>query len=145
MGKFLWTVVFPYDYSLIKYEGFSVFYPSSFSRPLRYKELRKELLQYERDYDVYKAQKMFISEKQNMMSIKAEVDKAKLMIDEAKKESVKILGVFSTVVTFLFGTIDVFAKSKGFKETLLTSLGVGVVLYFFLYSPLFITFIRKGL
>ena len=122
---------FPYDYSLIKYDGFFVFYPSSFSRPLRYKELRKELLQYERDYDVYKAQKMFISEKQNMMSIKAEVDKAKLMIDEAKKESVKILGIFSTVVTFLFGTIDVFAKSKGFKETLLTSLGVGVVLYFF--------------
>lgn len=65
------------------------------------------------------------------MNIMKEVEKAKLMIDEAKKESVKILGIFSTVVTFLFGSIDVFAKSKDFNETLLTSLGVGIVLYFF--------------
>lgn len=122
---------FPYEDSLIQYESFSVFYPSSFSRPLRYDELRKELLQYERDYDVYAAQKIFIEEKQNMMKIKADVENAKSMIDDAKKESVKILGVFSTVVTFLFGSIDVFSKTKDFKETLLTSLGVGIVLYFF--------------
>lgn len=93
--------------------------------------LLKELLQYERDYDVYAAQKIFIEEKQNMMKIKADVENAKSMIDDAKKESVKILGVFSTVVTFLFGSIDVFSKTKDFKETLLTSLGVGIVLYFF--------------
>ena len=34
------------------------------------------------------------------MKIKADVENAKSMIDDAKKESVKILGVFSTVVTF---------------------------------------------
>lgn len=121
----------PYNDSLIKYDGFSVFYPSSFSRPLRYENLRKELSKYERDYDVFKAQKTYISEKQNMMSIKAEVEKAKMMIDDAKKESVKILGIFSTVVTFLFASIDVFAKSKDLKETLLASLGVGIVLFLF--------------
>lgn len=51
------------------------------------------------------------------------------MIVETKKDSVKILGAFTTVVTFLFGSIDVFAKTKDFKETLLASLGLGMVLY----------------
>lgn len=53
------------------------------------------------------------------------------MIVETKKDSVKILGAFTTVVTFLFGSIDVFAKSKDFKETLMASLGVGTVLFLF--------------
>ena len=55
----------------------------------------------------------------------------KKMIVETKKDSVKILGAFTTVVTFLFGSIDVFAKTKDFKETLLASLGLGMVLYLF--------------
>lgn len=59
------------------------------------------------------------------------METAKKMIVETKKDSVKILGAFTTVVTFLFGSIDVFAKTKDFKETLLASLGLGMVLYLF--------------
>lgn len=111
--------------SMISYsDNLKVFYPSSFTRPLRYEKLRDELSDIVRNYDMYKTQKFFIDESKSIVGIKKE-------IEEAKKESIKILGVFSTVVTFLFGTIDVFAKSKDFKETLLTSLGVGIVLYFF--------------
>lgn len=111
--------------SMISYsDNLKVFYPSSFTRPLRYEKLRDELSDIVRNYDMYKAQKFLIDERKSIVDIKKE-------IDIAKKESIKILGVFSTVVTFLFGTIDVFAKTKGFKETLLTSLGVGIVLFLF--------------
>lgn len=72
-----------------------------------------------------------ITERRNISQIKSEVDNAKKMIADAKNDSVKILGVFTTIVTFLFGSIDVFAKTKDFKETLLASLGLGMVLYLF--------------
>lgn len=111
--------------SLISYsENLKVFYPSSFTRPLRYEKLRDELSDIVRNYDMYKTQKFLIDERKSIVGIKKE-------IEEAKRESIKILGVFSTVVTFLFGTIDVFAKTKDFKETFLTSLGVGMVLFLF--------------
>ena len=115
----------PFSDSMISYsDNLKVFYPSSFTRPLRYEKLKDELSDIVRSYDMYKTQKFLIDERKSIVDVKKE-------IEVAKKESIKILGVFSTVVTFLFGTIDVFAKSKDFKETLLTSLGVGIVLYFF--------------
>lgn len=111
--------------SMISYsENLKVFYPSSFTRPLRYEKLRDELSDIVRNYDMYKTQKFFIDERKSIVDVKKE-------IENAKKESIKILGIFSTVVTFLFGTIDVFAKAKDFKETLLASLGLGMVLYLF--------------
>lgn len=115
----------PFADSMISYsDNLKVFYPSSFTRPLRYEKLRNELSDIVRNYDMYKTQKFLIDERKSIVAVKKE-------IEEAKNESLKILGIFSTVVTFLFGTIDVFAKTKGFKETFLTSLGVGIVLYFF--------------
>lgn len=117
---------------MITYDGgISVFYPSSFSRPLRYDKLREQLSEFERDYDIFCAQKELITERINISQIKTDVENAKKMIVETKKDSVKILGAFTTVVTFLFGSIDVFAKTKDFKETLLASLGLGMVLYLF--------------
>lgn len=111
--------------SMISYsDDWKVFYPSSFTRPLRYEKLNSELSDIERNYYMFKTQKFLIDERKSIVDVKKD-------IEDAKKESIKILGVFSTVVTFLFGTIDVFAKTKDFKETLLTSLGVGIVLYFF--------------
>lgn len=121
-----------YNDSLITYDsGIPVFYPSSFSRPLRYDKLREQLSEFERDYDIFCAQKELITERINISQIKSDVENAKKMIVETKKDSVKILGAFTTVVTFLFGSIDVFAKTKDFKETLLASLGLGMVLYLF--------------
>ncbi len=115
----------PFADSMIVYsDNLKVFYPSSFTRPLRYEKLKDELSGIVRNYDMYKAQKFLIDERKNIVAVKKE-------IEDTKKESLKILGIFSTVVTFLFGTIDVFAKTKDFKETLLTSLGVGTVLFLF--------------
>lgn len=117
--------ILPFSDSMVSYpNGFKVFYPSSFTRPLRYEKLRTDLSDIVRSYDMFKTQRFLIDERKSIVDVKKEVEKA-------KGESVKILGIFSTVVTFLFGTIDVFSKTKDFKETLLTSLGVGVVLYFF--------------
>jgi hypothetical protein len=115
----------PFADSMIFYsDNLKVFYPSSFTRPLRYEKLKDELSGIVRNYDMYKAQKFLIDERKSIVAVKKE-------IEDTKKESLKILGIFSTVVTFLFGTIDVFAKTKDFKETLLTSLGVGTVLFLF--------------
>ena len=115
----------PFADSMIVYsDNLKVFYPSSFTRPLRYEKLKDELSGIVRNYDMYKAQKFLIDERKSIVAVKKE-------IEDTKKESLKILGIFSTVVTFLFGTIDVFAKTKDFKETLLTSLGVGTVLFLF--------------
>lgn len=121
-----------YNDSLITYDsGISVFYPSSFSRPLRYDKLKEQLSEFERDYNIFCAQKQLITERNNISTIKSELENAKKMIVETKKDSIKILGAFTTIVTFLFGSIDVFAKAKDFKETLLASLGLGMVLYLF--------------
>lgn len=103
-------------------------YPPEYAR---YDKLREQLSEFERDYDIFCAQKKLILERKNISTIKSEVENAKKMIVETKKDSVKILGAFTTVVTFLFGSIDVFAKTKDFKETLLASLGLGMVLYLF--------------
>lgn len=115
----------PYKDSLIDYDdGFKVFYPSSFSRPLRYNLLKKNLADFIRDYDIYRMNKYIIQEHKNIVDIESQ-------IKNTKKESYQLLGVFTTIVTFLFASIDVFAKTKSIKETLLATLGVGIVLFFF--------------
>lgn len=60
-----------YNDSLITYDsGISVFYPSSFSRPLRYDKLREQLSEFERDYDIFLRTKKIDNRKEEYINNK---------------------------------------------------------------------------
>lgn len=114
-----------YKDSTVLYDGgIRVFYPSTFTRPMRYDELQKNLKNFQTDYLYYKNRLDLVKERFKIEGIKSEMKQIEV-------KNIKILGLFTSVVTFLFGTINVFTTTKTLKETLTSSLGLGIILLLF--------------
>lgn len=121
----------------IKYETLNIriFIPSSFTRPIEYKPLLDEIVK-------YKSEVVFFHNKIDLLKEKKDIEKLKLDIAKSERKYIEILGVFTAVITFLFGTIDFFSTTKETRELIYSSLALGLILLLFTSSIYFLTIPR---
>lgn len=110
---------------LIEIEGYKIFLPSSISRPVDYGKLMKERESYRSDIDFIRNSIVYIKDKQDTESIKNE-------LKNIEKRYLEIGGVLIGVVTFLFGSINIFSQQTATpKQLFYSTLGLGLILIIF--------------
>lgn len=88
-----------------------VFTASSFSRPIKYNDLRDELQKFKLEVSLLKNEISLQKERNNIEKLKSE-------IDASKKSNIEILGVFTAVITFLFGCVNFFSNDNNATQTI---------------------------
>ncbi len=85
--------------------NYTVFTASSFSRPIKYDRLRDELQEFKSEARLLKNEISLQKERSNIEHLKSE-------IDASKKSNIEILGIFTAVITFLFGCVNIFSNDN---------------------------------
>ena len=115
-----------FDESIIPYKNLQIFIPSSFANVINYLELEDKLRGYKNKRDI--------------LANKYETFKSKLAIDELqsqfKKDRFNMLQtiiLFAGIITFLFGTINIFSNNSEMNLTqlIINTSGLGVILVLF--------------
>ena len=122
--------------------GGVVFTPSSYSRPIKYDKLHDDLQGFKSELRSLKNEILLSQEKLSIEHLKKE-------INESKKGYIEILGVFTAVMTFLFGTINIFSNENSAEITIydriLNIVCLGIILLLFVSSIYFFTIKEKTL
>lgn len=125
--------------SLIEYKDFKIFIPSSFANVINYQELSDNLREYKSDrailanrYETFKS-KLAINELQNQF----------------KKDRFNMLQgiiLFAGIITFLFGTINIFSNNSDMNLTqlIINTVGLGTVLVLFTSVSLLLAPLMSG-
>lgn len=116
-----------YDFSSVDKGDFKVFYPSSFTRPLKFGELDEDIRKTEITISMLEYHVNHIEEKNKLMS-------AQEKIDNMRKSNMKDLGLFSAILTFFVGMLTIFTGNPGtvpLKEKIQYSFFLGCILLFF--------------
>lgn len=117
--------------SLIDHGDLKLFIPSSFANIIDYKQLEDKLQE-------YKNQRHFLA-------IKYETYKSKLAITELnsqfKKDRFNMLQMiilFAGIITFLFGTINIFTQNtdQNLSQLIINTIGLGIILVLFTSTSL---------
>lgn len=109
-----------------------LFIPSSFARPIDYAPLMDEL-------EVFKTKYVFLEQKIELLKETKKIKAIKDDLSKSGKRNIEILGVFTAVITFLFGTVNLFTTTKTLQELIRSSLALGVILLLFTSSIYFLT------
>ena len=92
-----------YNFSSVKFDDcdFNTYCPSSFCRPLRFKDLDEDIISY--------ASKIAFleNESKNQNNLKLILD-AKSKIDNMERKNMEQMGLFITITTFLVGLLSIF-------------------------------------
>nr|DAS79848.1 MAG TPA: hypothetical protein [Caudoviricetes sp.] len=120
---------------LYKELSIRLFIPSSFTRPIEYKILSDEIME-------YKSKIVFFRNKLELLKEKDDIERIKQEIAKSERKYIEILGVFTAVITFLFGTIDFFSTAKKSADIIYPSLAIGLILLLFSSSIYFLTIPR---
>ena len=122
---------------LVLYKELSIrlFIPSSFTRPIEYKILSDEIME-------YKSKIVFFRNKLELLKEKDDIERIKQEIAKSERKYIEILGVFTAVITFLFGTIDFFSTAKKSADIIYPSIAIGLILLLFSSSIYFLTIPR---
>ena len=117
-----------YDFSsLNKGDSFSVFYPSSFCRPLKYYKLDEFIVQYNTKISFLEYQVNHIEERYEMME-------AQDKIGAMEEKNIKNMGLFMSVMTFLVGMLSIFignGKDVSIFSKMQYVVALGVILLLF--------------
>lgn len=117
------------------YDGL-IFTASSFSRPLKYDKLNDSLQELKSETRMLKNEIALYKERKEIEALKGE-------IDGSKKNNIEILGAFTAVITFLFGSANIFSNDKiSTSSQILNIVSLGLVLLLFVSAIYFLT-IRK--
>ncbi len=118
-----------FDFSSIIFEGcdFKTFCPSSFCRPLRFKDLDEKIVAY--------AGKIanLEYEAQNQRNRKVILE-AKSKIDNMERKNMEQMGLFITITTFLVGLLSIFIGNNGsvsITEKMMYVVALGCILIIF--------------
>lgn len=90
-----------YNFSTITDQGIDVFYPSTFCRPLRFRNLNENIQQLSNEIIALDYQVIHHTERLEMLE-------AKRKIDNMEKKNIQILSLVITVTTFLVGLLSIF-------------------------------------
>ena len=110
----------------IKELNIILFSPSTFSRPIKYDELLDQINDCKADSTALDIEIQMYKERQNLLDIKKE-------INASRKTYIEILGIFSGIITFLFGSIQLFGRADiSYTQSLTNILALGLVLCIFI-------------
>lgn|SRR5574344_1167291 len=117
-----------YKFSTIKKDdSFSVFYPSSFCRPLKYNMLDEFIVQFNTRISFLEYQVNHIEERYEMME-------AQDKIGAMEEKNIKNMGLFMSVMTFLVGMLSIFignGKDVSIFSKMQYVVALGVILLLF--------------
>lgn len=103
-----------------------IFFASAFSKPISPKKLKNA----ERDY---RETKQYLKIRQRLIAREKEITKVSEQFQSFRKESFEYLGIFITIITFLFGSIQLFGNDKMKLEPVLLNIAsLGIVLAMFM-------------
>lgn len=119
-----------FNFSTIKLgpdNNIDVFCPSSFCRPLKFKEIDKKAVQFRNDI-------AFLNYQVEHMDDRIEWQEAKERVEQLERKNLETMGLFVTITTFLVGMLSIFIGNKEsvsiFDKLQYTSL-LGIVLMLF--------------
>lgn len=103
----------------------TLFIPSTITRPIDYKKLRELQSGYHSNVDYFRNALISLKDKEDAESVKAE-------LKGIEKRYLEIGSILVGVVTFLFGTINIFTQNNSTPQEMFRSiLGLGLVLVIF--------------
>ena len=116
-----------YNDCLVTKEDFgTVFFASSYCRPVQYSHIQERLEALQTKYLLCK-NALYLKEE------RLEIESIKKGIDQSKKQTIEIISAFTAIITFIFGTIDFFsdAKASSFENQVFNILSLGLILLLF--------------
>ncbi len=120
-----YPIQLPFKECVIRIDDDYVIIPSSVTRPIDYKHLREEQSKYHTNLDNFRTSRIYLNDKKDIQIVKEEVK-------GIEKRYLEIGGILIGVVTFLFGTINIFTQSSMNAQAMFKSvLGLGMVLVIF--------------
>lgn len=120
-----YPIQLPFKECIIKNGVDYMILPSSVTRPIDYKHLKEEQSNYHTCLDNFKTSLIYLKDKKDIQSVKEEVK-------GIEKRYLEIGGILIGIVTFLFGTINIFTQSAiSAQEMFRSILGLGMVLVLF--------------
>lgn len=120
-----YPIQLPFKECIIRIGNDDVIVPSSVTRPIDYKRLREEQSNFHTTLDNFKTSRIYLNDKKDIQAVKEEVK-------GIEKRYLEIGGILIGVVTFLFGTINIFTQSSMSSQAMFRSvLGLGMILVIF--------------
>lgn len=120
-----YPIQMPFKECRVRINGKLLIVPSTITRPINYCKLKDIQLRFQSDLDFFKSSQIYFKDKSETESLKNEVR-------DIEKRYLEIGGVLIGLVTFLFGTIDIFTKTEGSMTQMFQSiLGLGLILVIF--------------
>lgn len=109
-----------------------LFVPSSFTRPIKYDQLFEEL-------EEYKLKEILFQNKIELLKEREKIEHIKADLAKSERKYIEILGVFTAIITFLFGSINFYSKTEDVTTLISSCLGFGIILLLFSSSIYFLT------
>lgn len=116
-----------YPFQLLKEDCVSkggLFYASTFAIPLNVKRLNSLSKRFEGNSQILFMQSHYVSNK-------AELDNIQDKIKSVRKETFEYIGIFIAIITFLFGSLQIFSGDYDWKQCLVNSISLGAILCLF--------------
>lgn len=120
-----YPIQLPFKECIIRIDDDSVIIPSSVTRPIDYKHLREEQSKFHNNLDNFRTSRIYLNDKKDIQTVKEEVK-------GFEKRYLELGSILVGIVTFLFGTINIFTQStSSATEMFRSTLGLGTVLIIF--------------
>lgn len=101
-----------------------VFCASTFAAPLNIKDLKASYRTYEGDQQVLIMQSHYVNSKNELNEIQQK-------IKSYRKETFEYIGVFIAIITFLFGSLQIFGTKQDWAQSIISAVSLGIVLCIF--------------
>ncbi|WP_303644792.1 hypothetical protein [Bacteroides caecimuris] len=132
-----YPVQLPLQICMVDCSGFRLFLPSSISRPINYPKQREAIAKQYSEFETLKTSLIYLKDREEM-------DRLRQTLNDTEKRYLQIGSILIGVVTFLFGTINIFTQSNSSGHGMFVSvMGLGAMLVIF--AVLMLIIIDRGL
>jgi hypothetical protein len=124
--------------------GISVFTPSAYAKIIDYREQDKNLVKFKQNSEFINFHIDLSKDRMEIEHHRGSIESIKNNINQSEKRLYELVGLFAAVITFLFGTINIFtANNTSLPQLLVNTSGLGIILLLFLAvfvstSPIFV-------
>jgi hypothetical protein len=121
-----------------------IFTPSAYAKVIDYNEQIENLKIFRQQRELLDFHKELSNDRKKIEEHKNSIEAIKNNIERSEKKNYELIGLFTAVITFLFGAINIFtANNASLPQIIVNTSGLGVVLLLFLVvflfaSPIFI-------